>query len=445
VLAALFLVLGLFGGWVHWKRDRQSFWFFGPLMFTMTLALIKYLNFRYGYSQSPELGDSVEREVRDRDYFYLWSFSAWSVWAALGLAFVWESVAALLGSETVKLGKETIDLPRKRSWLLATPVLAVAFVPMVGNWDASTRRSDRTTASFAHDLLNSVEPYGILVTVGDNDTFPLWYAQEVEGIRPDVVVANTSLLNTDWYTRQLIRNPVRAYDPSKGPAIYKDGAWTKPSGPPVSLTMDQADSIPLYLELPDSVMFEAGNIRTKIPPRVLTRADYFVLQMIKDNPGRPIYFSRTAGSYGRELGLEQYLITQGLARRLLDHVPMASTDTLMVPGEGWVDVKRSKALWQDVFKGQQSFVEKDGWPDKASVGIPALYVSTGFMMYDILQATGDRDGAAKALDGAKQVAQATRIAEYFNFDALQAATPPAGDIPPAVPLDVAPKESIPRK
>ncbi|MCC6928423.1 MAG: DUF2723 domain-containing protein [Gemmatimonadaceae bacterium] len=443
VLAALYLVLGLFGGWVHWKRDRQSFWFFGPLMFTMTLLLIKYLNFRYGYSQAPELGDAVEREVRDRDYFYLWSFSAWSVWAALGLAFVWESVAALLGSEQVKLGKETLDLPRKRSWLMATPVLGIAFFPLVGNWSAATRKGDDTTAKFAHDLLNSVEPYGVLVTVGDNDTFPLWYAQEVEGIRPDVVVANTSLLNTDWYTRQLIRNPVRDYDATKGPAIYKGGNWKKPSGPPVKMTLQQADSVPLYFELPDTVVFEGYGLRTKIPPRLLTRADYFVLQIIKDNPGRPIYFSRTSGSYGRELGLDEYLVTQGLARRLLDHAPMASKDTLLVPGEGWVDVQRSKALWENVFEGQQSFVRKGGWPDKASVGIPALYVSTGFMMHDVLTAIGDPAGANKALDAAKQVAQSTRIAEFFNFEALQqsAPTPMQGDVKPAVPLNVAPKDT----
>lgn len=444
VLASLFLVLGLFGGWVHWKRDRQSFWFFGPLMFTMTLVLIRYLNFRYGYSQAPDLGDSVEREVRDRDYFYLWSFSAWSVWAALGLAFVWESIAALIGSEQVKLGKDTLELPKKRSWMYASPVLALAFVPLVGNWGPSTRRGDLTTASFAHDLLNSVEPYGILVTVGDNDTFPLWYAQEVEGIRKDVIVANTSLLNTDWYTRQLIRNPVREYDEANGPAIYKGGHWATPSGPPVQLTMDQADSIPLYFELRDSVLFEAHGIRTKIAPRLLTRADYFVLQMIKDNPGRPIYFSRTAGSYGRELGLEQYLITQGLARKLLTHVPTQSPDTLIVPGEGFVDVQRSKQLWENVFTAPQAFIAKNGWPDKASVGIPALYVSTGFMMYDALQVTGDTAGATKALAGARDIAKATRIAEFFNFDNIPGTMPP-GDTRPVVPLDVAPKESLARK
>ena len=445
VLASLFLVLGLFGGWVHWKRDRQSFWFFGPLMLTMTFVLIKYLNFRYGYSQAQELGDAIEREVRDRDYFYLWSFSAWSVWAALGLVFVWESVAALLGSEQVLVGKETIDLPRKRSWALASPVLALAFVPLVGNWSAATRKGDQTTASFAHDLLNSVEPYGILVTVGDNDTFPLWYAQEVEGIRPDVVVANTSLLKTDWYTRQLIRNPVRAYDAAKGPDIYKDGNWTKPDGPPLKMSMDDADSVDLYYELPDTVVFEAHGIRTKIPPRVLTRADFFVLQMIKDNPGRPIYLSRTSGSYGRELGLEQYLITQGLARKLLTTVPTQSRDTLLMPGEGWIDVQRSKKLWESVFEGQQAFVNKDGWPDKASVGIPALYVSTGFMMHDALQAAGYPADAAKALTSAKRVAQSTRIDEFFNFDALPPETPTPGDVRPAVPLDVTPKESVVKK
>ncbi|MBC7897985.1 MAG: DUF2723 domain-containing protein [Cytophagaceae bacterium] len=438
VLAALFLVLGLFGGWVHWKRDKQSFWFFGPLMFTMTLLLIYYLNFKYGASQAQDLGDSVDREVRDRDYFYLWSFSAWSVWAALGLVFVWETIAALIGSDAVKLGKETIELPRRRSWLLAAPVLLVACVPLVGNWGASTRRGDDTTLAFAHDLLNSVEPYGVLVTVGDNDTFPLWYAQEVEGIRQDVVIANTSLLNTDWYTRQLIRNPIRAYDEAKGPAIYRGKQWTKPTSPPVKMTLDQADSIPLAYQLPDTVGFEAcGTIVARIEPRVLTRADIVVLQMMKDNcTERPIYLSRTAGSYGRELGVDAYLVTQGLARKLALNIPTPGRDTLLVPGEGFVDVARTKTLWEDVFMGKASFVRKDGWVDKPSVGIPALYVQTGFMIYDMLNTVGDRAGAAKALQDAKQVAQATRIAEFFNFSAADSLPLPPGDARPVVPLDI---------
>ena len=440
VLAALFLVLGLFGGWVHWKRDKQSFWFFGPLMFTMTLLLIYYLNFKYGASQAPELGDTVDREVRDRDYFYLWSFSAWSVWAALGLVFVWESVASLFGAEQVKLGKSVIDLPRRRSWMMSAPVLLLACVPFVGNWGASTRKGDDTTFAFAHDMLNSVEPYGILVTVGDNDTFPLWYAQEVEGVRQDVVVANTSLLNTDWYTRQLLRNPIREYNKEAGPAVYRDRDWKKPTRPVVALTLDQVDSIPLAYQLQDTVGFDAcGTIRARIEPRVMTRADLYVLQMIRDNCGeRPLYISRTAGSYGRELGIDPYLITQGLARRLVPNVPASGPDTLLVPGEGFVDVKRSRALWEDVFKGKASFVRKDGWVDKPSVGIPALYVQTGFMVYDMLQTIGDQPGAAKALADAKAVAQATRISEFFNFSAVEQPPLLPGDSRPAVPVPVPP-------
>src|SRR5258705_82691 len=172
MLATLFLLLGGLGGYVHWKRDRRSFSYFGPLMFMVTLALIYYMNFKYGSSQAPDLGESVPREVRDRDYFYLWSFSALSVWIALGLIFVWETVAALLGSGKIRLGEETLDLPRRRSWLLATPVLAIAIVPLFPNLQPVSRSGQTDPADFSADLLNSVEPYGILVTSGDNDTFP---------------------------------------------------------------------------------------------------------------------------------------------------------------------------------------------------------------------------------------------------------------------------------
>jgi hypothetical protein len=445
IMASLFLVLGLFGGWVHWRRDKQSFWFFGPLMFTMTLLLIYYLNFKYGASQAPDLGDTVDREVRDRDYFYLWSFSAWSVWAALGLVFVWEALASLAGTASVKLGKAVLELPTRRGFALSAPILVIACVPLVGNWGASTRRNDTTTFAFAHDMLNSVEPYGVLVTVGDNDTFPLWFAQEVEGVRQDVVVANTSLLNTDWYPKQLVRNPIREYDAAKGPEVYRDHAWTRPTTPPVSLTLAQLDSLPLAYPVQDTVGFEAcGSIVARIEPKMLTRADLFVLQMIRDNCGkRPIYISRTAGSYGRELGIEPYLLTQGLARRVLLNIPASSKDTLLVPGEGFVDVQRTNDLWNSVFKGQAAFVAKNGWVDKPSVGIPALYVQTGFMVYDMLQTTGDRSGAQKALEQARQVAQATHIDDFFNFNAVE--TPPIvpGDSAAAIP--VPPPPAQPRK
>ena len=94
--------------------------------------------------------------------------------------------------------------------------------------------------------------------------------------------------------------------------------------------------------------------------------------MIKDNTGRPIYFSRTSGGYGsQEFGLGPYLVTQGLARKLVPDIPRAaSRDTMLIPGEGFVDVTRSTVLWDSVFQAPKSIVKKGDWPDRASVGIP---------------------------------------------------------------------------
>src|SRR5262249_1109317 len=151
----------------------------------------------------------------------------------------------------------------------------------------------------------------------------------------------------------------------------------------------------------------AGNIQATISPRTLTRADIFVLQMIKSNTGRPIYFSRTSGGYGsQELGLGPYLVTQGLARKLVPDVPRsASRDRLLVPGEGFVDVSRSTALWDSVFKAPASIDRKGDWPDRASVGIPALYVSTGFMLSEAQRTLGNEAEAKRMLATAETVAR----------------------------------------
>ena len=147
-------------------------------------------------------------------------------------------------------------------------------------------------------------------------------------------IANTSLLNTDWYVRQIIRSPIRDYDAAKGPAIYRDKQWTKPVNPPLRLTLDEADKIPLAEERRDTVMFEAGSIKAVIAPRIYTKADYAVLLMIRDNPDRPVYFARTSGGYGHELGFGPYLIMQGLGRKLLPQVPSPSQRHRAYSGRG---------------------------------------------------------------------------------------------------------------
>jgi hypothetical protein len=423
-LAALFFILGLIGGYVHWRRDRRSFWYFGSLMLTITLLLIYYLNFKYGNTQAPELGDLVDREVRDRDYFYLWSFSAWGVWAGLGLVFLWENIAALIGADRVRLGQEVVESPRRRSWLLAAPVLAIALIPLFTNWSTASRRGHTYTRDFAHDLLNSVEPYGILVTVGDNDTFPLWYAQEVEGIRRDVIVANTSLLNTDWYTRQLIQRPVYEYDEARGPAIYRGRNWVKPVGPALAMTPSEADSVPPYTVLSRPMVLRAGDIEATIDPRylmqagggagLLQRADVFVLRMLRDSWGqRSLYFSRTSGSYSRQLGLEQYTLSHGLAMKVFVPPAQPSGDTVFVQSEGWFDVASSQRLWNEVFAGPGALLKRGDWIDRPSVGIPYLYVATGIGLAEALRDQGKTEEARKVFGTARDVAGAVRLDQLF--------------------------------
>jgi hypothetical protein len=433
MLATLFLLLGGLGGYVHWKRDRRSFSYFGPLMFMVTLALIYYMNFKYGSSQSPELGESVPREVRDRDYFYLWSFSALSVWIALGLVFVWEtlaagefrygwagarSVLAGFGSEKPRVSSETLDLPPRRSWLLTTPVLALAIIPLFANWKSASRAGQTDTADFASDLLNSVEPYGILVTAGDNDTFPLWYAQEVEGIRRDVIVACLSLLNTDWYTRQLLRRPIYEYDSLRGPRIYRGRVWKKPSGPPLTLTMDQADVVPSAVELssPQTFRKEGTDIVVNIQPRSfgdfagLERADLFVLYMIRDGfPERPFYFSRTTGGYPEEMGFAPYTVTTGLARKLMPTIPKPGNGIAIVPGDGAFDLETTRALWETVFKAPKSIAKRELWVDRPSAGIPFLYMRTGLDLSMALAQRGLADESARIRSQVAGIARATQL------------------------------------
>ena len=445
VLGALFLVLGLFGGYVHYHRDRRSFWYFGSLMFSCTLLLIYYLNFKYGATQ-PNLGPEVtiaQKEVRDRDYFFLWSFSAWGVWAALGLVFIWESLASFFGTMRMKLGGETVTMPTQRGWRFTSPILALALIPLFTNWSSAPRKGQTDTRDFAADLLNSVEPYGVLITVGDNDTFPLWYAQEVEHIRRDVVIVNTSLANTDWYARQIVRRPIYEYDEAKGPAIYRGKTWVKPTSPPLKMTIGQADSIPPIVPLTRPSEFVKDGIHAVLDPKnapmegYLQRADLIILYMIRDAwPARPIYFSRTSGGYAGQLGMGTNTLAQGLAAKLF--VPPAagtSKDTIWVPEQGeWIDIPRTKDLWFNVFEGPKALIKRGDWIDQPSVGIPYLYIATGANLAQILSERGDPANAKAVYNTTRQVAIAVRIQtrtqtvlpESLPTPAAKSA-PPAGD------------------
>jgi len=428
-LAVLFLGLGIAGGVVHWRRDRASFWFFGPLVFTVTLALVYYMNFKYGASQAPELS-GVDREVRDRDYFYLWSYSAWSVWAALGLVAVWRGLAERTG--------------RAPRWAATAPILAFGLLPLIGNWRAASRAGEWATREWARDVLNSVEPYGILITGGDNDTFPLWYAQEVEGVRRDVTVAVTSLLNTDWYARGLMRRPITRYDEAAGPAIYRGRSWPMPTRPIMSLTTAQLNAIPDYVELREPQLFQQGGIRAVVDPRRLEfgvplRSDIIVLQMLKDNLGeRPFYVSRTTAGYSQALGLTPYALVQGLVTKVSPTALAAGRDTLEVPGLGFVDVSRTAALWRQ-YGAPAAVVRRGDWIDRPSAGIPALYTTTALVLAQAMEMQGRSAEAKRFQTAGLDVAEAAHITEWFVGAAPSAPPPAAGsDAPRGAPLPPGP-------
>src|SRR6267378_782680 len=239
VLAVVFLFVGGAGALRHWRADKRTALAMTVLMFTFTFMLVFYLNFKYGFSLHPEQ-TLAAHEVRQRDYFFMVSFALWGIWVAMGLA---------AGIEAVSDWFRERQPNELRRWLYGTPLLALALIPLVGNRLTASRKGETLARDFAYDLLQSVEPYGVLVTAGDNDTFPLWYAQEVEGIRKDVTVVNLSLANTDWYLRQMQRRPIFPFDSAHAPAIYRGHTWPKPTGPVLNLSDAQLAALQPYYVL----------------------------------------------------------------------------------------------------------------------------------------------------------------------------------------------------
>jgi hypothetical protein len=387
--AALFGSLGIMGAIRHWQRDRQNAVGMTTLMVAVTVVLVFYLNFKFGFSIRP--GENLLREVRERDYFFIASFQLWGVWVALGLGTLIEMTADAFRDRD----NET------KGWFVAAPILALALIPLVGNVQTASRAGEWLPRDIAWDMLQSVEPYGVLVTAGDNDTFPLWYMQEVEGVRKDVLLVNLSLANTHWHPRQIARREIFPFDTENAIPLYADREWTMPTNPGMSLTMEQIDEIPLVFPVPaDRNVIRIGeHIRGRVGQSYLTRADRVVLQVILDNLGtRPIYFSRTVGGYADQtLGLTPHLVGQGLARKLVDEEIIGSDSIAGIPAMGWVDLDRTRDLMFDVYHVETMTRDRPhGWIDIPSNGILTMYAILYGQVGDYLGAIRDGDPEAQA-------------------------------------------------
>ena len=192
-------ILGLLGMFYQYQRGKQGkkdFWVVMLLFFFTGIAIVLYLN-QYPY------------QPRERDYAYAGSFYAFAIWIGFGVLYLWDLLQKKMDSRNAAIIVTAVCL-------FAVPVNMAA-----QNWDDHDRGGRYATIAHAKNYLSTCAPNAILFTYGDNDTFPLWYAQEVEGFRRDVRIVNLSLLAGDWYIDQMKR---KAYE--------SDGV-------PISFTKDQ--------------------------------------------------------------------------------------------------------------------------------------------------------------------------------------------------------------
>ncbi|HSL70236.1 MAG TPA: DUF2723 domain-containing protein [Longimicrobiales bacterium] len=412
LVTLLIVLLGLYGAITHYQRDRKSWAYLAILFITLSLGLVFYLNFKYGYSYPGDQLTLEDREVRERDYFFIVSFSIWGIWAGIGIAALWQ----WLGETYLRMTRPAEQTPP----LAAAPVLALALIPFVLNFGWANRRYDYSARDWAYNLLNSVEPYGVLFTNGDNDTFPLWYAQEVEGIRQDVTVIVMSYLNTPWYVKQLKKltepcapgqNPAadptiiicqRPFDTRKGPPIYTAYAERKPTKSIMPLSIEQieelANTYPFQTQ--QAQVFRVRGIETVVPAGVvMLPADLFMGHIISQSLGdRPIYFATTTQAF-EELNLGSFLIRHGVAYKLNDGpvqadpakglVAMPSNEMAAIAGP-YVDLQRTETLLSDIFVHREGFPEEwNQWVDAATQNIPYYYFATHLITAQAYQLRGD--------------------------------------------------------
>jgi hypothetical protein len=351
-------ILGLAGMFYQLNRDNKN-WGIILLLFVMTgIAIVAYLN---QYPNQP----------RERDYAYAGSFYFFSVWIGMGVLALFDGLS--------KLTSEKIAAPA--AGLLC--FLAVPVIMGTENWKDHDRSGRYLARDVASDYLNSCAPDAILFTNGDNDTFPLWYDQEVEGTRTDIRVCNLMLLNTDWYIDQMkcktygsaplpVTLPVQKYydginnqlfivEKTKDPVdistiidfVKSDNKATKVQ---VSTTeiLDIIPSRTIRIPVDKAKVLASGTVKPedadKIVPYIdiklkgnsILKSQLIVLDILAHNNWeRPVYF--VTGYHNDALGLEEYFQLEGLAYRL---VPIKSQN------KNWLDYGRidTDILYQNMVK-----------------------------------------------------------------------------------------------
>ena len=324
-------ILGILGILAQLKKDSRGFAVVMWLFFMTGIAIILYLN------QGPN-------EARERDYAYAGSFYAFSIWIGLGVLWVYNGLLALLKKRRVSAVLSTV-------LCLSVPVILCA-----QNWDDHTRAHRYLAPDFGKNYLETCLPNAIIMNYGDNDTFPLWYNQEVEGYRTDVRVMNLSYLGGEWYIDQM---KIKANDSEAVPFTIPSSKyygknewlqveditgnaewigdvveWIKSDHPRTTYTDGrgkQADFVPTKTILlpvnkenaiaagilrPEEAHLALDTLELRIKGNSIIRVDMMLLDLLAHfDWKRPLYFTQPHTL--ENLGLQDYLQQDGVAYRLV--------------------------------------------------------------------------------------------------------------------------------
>ncbi|NIA29541.1 MAG: DUF2723 domain-containing protein [Actinobacteria bacterium] len=305
-LLGLPFLLGLIGMVHHFYRHWRHASVISALFLLTGLAIVIYLN-----QENPQ--------PRERDYVFVGSFFAFALWIGMGVSAILEWIQEAF--------REKNGFKKTLFWaVIAAFTIMVPINLLAHNYHEHNRSGNYVAYDYSYNILQTCEPNGILFTNGDNDTFPLWFLQEVYGIRKDVRVVNLSLLNTPWYIKQLKHGEPRV---------------------PISLTDEQIDRIELApwktqtikIPVPKSIRGKAladvgerkglekpdekfpSDITIKVKPTVFNQAirvqDLMILNILYANQWRkPVYFAVTV-SRNNKLGLDKYLRMDGQCFKLV--------------------------------------------------------------------------------------------------------------------------------
>ncbi|MBZ0267912.1 DUF2723 domain-containing protein [bacterium] len=281
--AWLWWAVGIPGIIVHARKHSRSFVLFGLLFLWTSLMLVLKMNF-------------TDHEVRERDYFFAPGFFYYAAWMGLGLGWLTHLVSSGFRGNT-----------RKAATVLAAAAsLVIAAYPVRGGWESHDRRGNWLAYDYAHNMLAALEPESVIFTNGDNDTFPLWYLQEVHGFRKDVRIVNLSLLNTPWYSKQLRDEEPRV---------------------PMTMTDEELDTIRPFRDPDTGKVYLVKDIVSRNILETVVRHGR------ETGDERPLYFAVTVDDM---MGMDPYLKLQGLVFRFDSSLPdrvAADSLTTAQPGD----------------------------------------------------------------------------------------------------------------